>query len=140
MGWVVNATPRPLNPWERDPVPIVQEAVWAPGPAWTCVKNIALAGVLSFHRPVRSESLHRLCYPGPLSPCGSKFKNAWSYSYTFYPSYAFVMWCLMKRRDIILCFGSFFKNSLKYLTNKIRLINFILLKPCIVMNHTIHTS
>ena len=22
-GWVVNATPRPLYPWERDPVPIV---------------------------------------------------------------------------------------------------------------------
>jgi hypothetical protein len=24
-GWVVNATPRPLCPWERDPVPIVQQ-------------------------------------------------------------------------------------------------------------------
>ena len=30
-GWVVNATPRPLYPWERDPVPIVQEVGWAPG-------------------------------------------------------------------------------------------------------------
>jgi hypothetical protein len=26
-GWVVNATPRPLYPRRRDPVPIVQEAV-----------------------------------------------------------------------------------------------------------------
>jgi hypothetical protein len=26
MGWVVNATHRPLYPRERDPVPIVQEA------------------------------------------------------------------------------------------------------------------
>ena len=32
MGWVVNATPRPLYPWERNPVPIVLEAGWAPGP------------------------------------------------------------------------------------------------------------
>jgi len=31
-GWVVNATPRPLYPRERDPVPLVREAGWAPGP------------------------------------------------------------------------------------------------------------
>jgi len=29
-GRVVNATPRPLYPRERDPVPIVEEAEWAP--------------------------------------------------------------------------------------------------------------
>jgi hypothetical protein len=34
-GWMVNATPRPLYPRERDPVPIVYEAGWAPGPVWT---------------------------------------------------------------------------------------------------------
>jgi len=26
LGWVVNATPRPLYPQERDPVPTLQEA------------------------------------------------------------------------------------------------------------------
>ena len=31
---MVNATPRPLYPQERDPVPIVQEAGWAPGLVW----------------------------------------------------------------------------------------------------------
>jgi hypothetical protein len=31
MGWTVNATPRPLYPRERDSVPILQEAGWAPG-------------------------------------------------------------------------------------------------------------
>jgi len=31
-GLVVNATTLPLYPRERDPVPIVQHAVWAPGP------------------------------------------------------------------------------------------------------------
>jgi hypothetical protein len=29
--WVVNATPRLLYPWEREPVPIAQKAVWASG-------------------------------------------------------------------------------------------------------------
>jgi hypothetical protein len=44
MGWVVNATPRPLYPQERDLVLIVQvqETGWAPGPVWTCAKNHAL--------------------------------------------------------------------------------------------------
>ena len=29
---MVNATSWPLNPWEGDPVPIVWEAGWVPGP------------------------------------------------------------------------------------------------------------
>jgi hypothetical protein len=29
MGWVVNATPRRLYPWETHPVPIALEAGWA---------------------------------------------------------------------------------------------------------------
>ena len=41
MGWVVNATPRPLYPRERDPVRNVQEAGWAPGPLWTGAENHA---------------------------------------------------------------------------------------------------
>jgi hypothetical protein len=40
-GWVVNVTPRPLYPRERDPVPIVQEAGWVPRPVWADAKNIA---------------------------------------------------------------------------------------------------
>ena len=35
VGCVVNATTRPLYPRERDPVPIVQEGGWAPGPVWS---------------------------------------------------------------------------------------------------------
>jgi len=41
MGWVVNATPRPLYPRETDPVPIVQEAGWVPGPVWTGAESLA---------------------------------------------------------------------------------------------------
>ena len=41
----VNATPQPLYPRERDPVPIVQEAGWAPGPVWTGAENLASTGL-----------------------------------------------------------------------------------------------
>jgi hypothetical protein len=40
MGWVFNATTRPLYLLEIDLVPIVQEARWAPGPIWT-VRKVA---------------------------------------------------------------------------------------------------
>jgi len=53
-------------PPTKDPVPNVQEAVWASGPAWTGAENIAPTGILSADRPARSESLYRLSYPGPL--------------------------------------------------------------------------
>jgi hypothetical protein len=62
---VVNCTPRPLYPRERDPVPIVQEAGWAPGPVWKGAKNLAPTGIRSPNHPVRIESLYRLRYPGP---------------------------------------------------------------------------
>jgi hypothetical protein len=47
----------------KDPVPIVQEAGWAPGPVWTCAKNLAPTGIPSPDRPARSQSLYRLSYP-----------------------------------------------------------------------------
>jgi hypothetical protein len=43
--WVVNGTPRPFYPQRRDPVPIVQDAGWAPGRGWTCVENLAPTGI-----------------------------------------------------------------------------------------------
>jgi hypothetical protein len=46
----------------KDPVPIVQEAVWDPGPVWTGAENLAPAGIRSPDRPTRSQSLYRLCY------------------------------------------------------------------------------
>jgi hypothetical protein len=54
MGWVVNATPRHFRFTPgNDPVPIVQEADWAPGQVWTGTENLA----------PRRESI-----PGPSSP------------------------------------------------------------------------
>jgi hypothetical protein len=49
-----------------DPVPIVKEAGWAPGPVWAGAENLAPTGIRSPDRPARSESLYRLSYPGPL--------------------------------------------------------------------------
>ena len=56
-------TPRPLFTPGKDPITIIQEAVWAPGPVWTGEENLAPTGILSPHRPARSHSLHRLRYP-----------------------------------------------------------------------------
>jgi hypothetical protein len=43
-GWVVETTPRPLYPLERQPVPIVLEAGRAPGPVWTGAEIFTLTG------------------------------------------------------------------------------------------------
>ena len=61
-GW---STPRPgrFTPG-KDPIPIVQEAGWAPRPVWTRAENLAPTGIRSPDRPARSESLYRLRHPG----------------------------------------------------------------------------
>jgi len=53
---------RSLHP-EKDPVPIVQEAGWAPGPVWTGAENLAPTGIRSPDRTAHSQSLYRLSYP-----------------------------------------------------------------------------
>jgi len=45
---------------ERDPVPIAEEAGWAPWPVWTVRKISPSARI----RPASSQSLYRLGYPG----------------------------------------------------------------------------
>jgi hypothetical protein len=44
MWWVVNATPRSLYPPEKDLVPTLQEAGWAPGQVWMGAENLASTG------------------------------------------------------------------------------------------------
>jgi len=36
--------PRPLFTPGKEPVPIAQEAVWAPGPVWTVAEKLSLPG------------------------------------------------------------------------------------------------
>ena len=59
---VDNATLRSLYLREREPVPIVQEAGWAPLPVWTGAENLSPTGIRSPDSPARSESLYRLRY------------------------------------------------------------------------------
>jgi len=47
---------------EKDPVPIVQEARWAPGPVWTAEKSRPHLDSIP-DLPARSQSLYRLSYP-----------------------------------------------------------------------------
>jgi len=44
--------------WEIDPVPIVQEAGWAPGSIWTSVKNLASTGIRLPDRSACSKTLY----------------------------------------------------------------------------------
>src|SRR5215468_8293063 len=47
----------------KDPVLIVQEAGWTPGPVWMCAKNLAPIVIRSPDRPARSQALYGLSYP-----------------------------------------------------------------------------
>jgi len=64
--------PRPLFTPGKDPVPIVQEALWVPGPVWTGAENLAPNGIRSPDRPARSQSLYRLNYPAHKYEGGSR--------------------------------------------------------------------
>jgi len=57
-GWGVSVTPRPLFTPEKNPVPIVQEAGWAPGPVWTGAENLAPTGIRFPDRPASSQSIY----------------------------------------------------------------------------------
>ena len=61
-GWMVSSTPRPHFTPGKDPVPILQEARWAPGPVWTGGKTRPHRDSIP-GRPARSQSLYRLSYP-----------------------------------------------------------------------------
>jgi hypothetical protein len=57
--------PRPLYPG-KDPVSIVQEAGWAPGPVWTGAENLTPTGIRFPNLQARSQSLYRLSYSVPV--------------------------------------------------------------------------
>jgi len=60
--WVVSSTPRPQFTHGKDPVPILQEAGWAPGPVWTGGKSRLHRDSIP-DRPAHSQSLYRMSYP-----------------------------------------------------------------------------
>ena len=59
---MVSSTPRPHFTPGKDPVPILQEAGWAPGLVWTGGKSRPYRDSIP-DRPARSQSLYRLSYP-----------------------------------------------------------------------------
>ena len=61
-GWVVSSTPRPQFTPRKEPVPILQEAGWAPGPVWTGGKSRLHRDSIP-DRPARIQSVYRLSYP-----------------------------------------------------------------------------
>jgi len=65
-GWVVSSTPRPHFTPGKDPVPILQEAGWAPGPVWTGAEKSRPHRDSIPDRPARRQSLYRLSYPAHL--------------------------------------------------------------------------
>ena len=65
-GWGVSVTPRPLFTSGKEPVPILQEAGWTPGPVWTDAENLAFTGFRSPDGPACSQLLYRLNYPAPM--------------------------------------------------------------------------
>ena len=60
-GWMVSSTPRPHFTSGQDPVPILQEDGWAPGPVWTGGKSRPHRDSIP-DRPARSQSPYRLSY------------------------------------------------------------------------------
>ena len=60
-GWVASSTPRAHFTPGIDPVPILQEARWAPGPVWTGGKSRPNRDSIP-DRPASSQSLYRLSY------------------------------------------------------------------------------
>jgi hypothetical protein len=65
MGWVVNATFRPLYPGERPGTHCIGGWV-GPWAGLDGCGNSLPTGIRSPGRPIRSESLYRLSYHGPL--------------------------------------------------------------------------
>jgi hypothetical protein len=64
--WSASRPGRVVAPEKGPPVPIVQEAGWAPEPVWTQrleEKFFCLCRGSNLDRPVRSQTLYRLSYP-----------------------------------------------------------------------------
>ena len=81
-GWGVSVTPGPLFIPKKDPVPIVQEAGWVPGPVWTGAENLAPPGFDPRIAQPLASRLYRLSYPAQTAT-GTDI-----YTYIYYPEVA----------------------------------------------------
>ena len=65
---MVSSTPRPHFTPGKDPVPMLQEAGWAPGPVCMVGKSRPHRDSIP-DRPAHSQSLYRLSYPAHTVMC-----------------------------------------------------------------------
>jgi len=73
-GWGVSVTTQPLFTPGEDPVPIVLEAGWAPGPVWTGAENLAPTRIRSRTvQPAFSRYTDWATRPTPGKRTGSHF-------------------------------------------------------------------
>jgi len=77
--WSAARPDRTLPPG-KDPVPILEEAGWAPGPVWTGGKSRPHRGSIP-DRPARSQSLYRLSYLDRMSGINTTVKNTYKLWY-----------------------------------------------------------
>ena len=71
---MVSSTPRPHFAPGKDPVPILQEAGWAPGPVWTGGKSRPHRDSIP-DRPSSSSVVIPTELPGPPKWCGTELKK-----------------------------------------------------------------
>ena len=135
MGWGVIVTPRPLFTPGKDPVPIVQEAGWAPGPVWTGAENLAPTGIRSPDRPARSQSLYRLSYPAHFSDVRRIFfSREWKHFETIVAEE--YCWAMRPIRflgvgdGISVWLASLCRHSLPYMNTQFRLALVLLERNC----------
>jgi len=77
-GWVVSSTPRPHFTPGKDPVPILQETGWVPGPVWKGGKSGPHWDSIP-DRPARIQSLFWLSYPAHLlTTCNTLNDKSWT--------------------------------------------------------------
>ena len=103
-GWGVCATHRPIFTPGKDPVPILQETEWAPGPVWVGVENVAPTGIRS---PARSQSLYRLRYQA------HTMSNSQSLYRLRYPAHVYFMYHQIFYtfpQTVVTCFVWFYKQ------------------------------
>jgi len=62
-GWGFSVTPWPLFTLGKDPVPIVQEAGWAPGPVWKGAENLAPTAQTTRYKSTSPTSIRILNDP-----------------------------------------------------------------------------
>ena len=74
--WVVSSMPWPHFTPGKDPVPILQEAGWAPGLVCTGGKSCPYRDLIP-DRPAHSQSLYRLSYPARVLKEYSRNKRLW---------------------------------------------------------------